>query len=77
MDSYILWTNVLQTHYKNVEMWTMTIKNEKKDYFCKWNFLTIIAKMLINIDLTSNLFYFSVKSDALGTYSSPVLREAF
>lgn len=30
-------------------------------YFCKLNLLAIITKMLINIDLASNLFYFPVK----------------
>lgn len=30
-------------------------------YFCKLNLLAIIMKMLINIDLASNLFYFPVK----------------
>lgn len=58
-------------------MWIMIIKNEKKDYFCKWNFLIIIVKMLINIDLISNFFYFFVKSDVLGIYFSLVLREVF
>lgn len=47
-------------HYKNVEFWTLTLKNEEKDYLYKWNSLGIITNMPINTASANNLFYSSV-----------------
>lgn len=47
-------------HYKNVEFWTLTFKNEEKDYLYKWNSLVIITNMPINTASANNLFYSSV-----------------
>lgn len=41
-------------------MWTATFKTEEKYYLCKQNSLAIITKMLINVDLASNLYHFPV-----------------